>query len=456
MASFSFSFSGDDIEDDGAIGTTQDAAGAPAASSLQAQDVSSLVAPTAAGGAAAPAASAFPVQGKPQLPPQRHDIKEMLSKLPSKIAFSLLDVELDSRVVSGGSSGGGSSSDVPRAEPYRIRLPRRELWDVKVQLMAEEDAEDGEGGEAGSADELAPGLGTHDVKTGIYEGGFKSWESSVDLVKVLLQPPSSASASTPEPSAVAGTVLPQDGPAHVIELGCGTALPSLALFHWACATAPLAAGTGSSRRSHPVSLTVADYNPSVLYLVTLPNFLLAWALQQRDTSPLLQQALSFDDEDSGGGGGGDDNGELELPDEVKVAFCAFLVSADITLSFLSGGWSAEFVDLLYAPSAPSAPSAADATPAAHTLVLGAETIYSPFALESFSVTLLTILHRENGTHATSTTATATAIVGAKKLYFGVGGSLDDFVQRMREAGVTVNELRQEADGVRRGVVQCLL
>lgn len=29
------------------------------------------------------------------------------------------------------------------------------------------------------------GLGQHDVKTGVYEGGFKSWESSVDLVKVL-------------------------------------------------------------------------------------------------------------------------------------------------------------------------------------------------------------------------------------------------------------------------------
>lgn len=41
-----------------------------------------------------------------------------------------------------------------------------------------------EGGEYGG-DEVEPGLGSHDVKTGIYEGGFKSWESSVDLVKVL-------------------------------------------------------------------------------------------------------------------------------------------------------------------------------------------------------------------------------------------------------------------------------
>lgn len=212
----------------------------------------------------------------------------------------------------------------------------------------------------------------------------------------------------------------------------------MALFHWACATAPSATTgqTDPARRGHPLSITVADYNPSVLYLVTLPNFLLAWALQQRDRSSLLQQALSVEE-----GGSDEKNGELELTDEVKEAFCAFLTSANIALSFLSGGWSAEFVELLY-PS-----DAAGQGSTGHTLVLGAETIYSPFALEIFSKTLLAILRREGP---------ATAVIGAKKLYFGVGGSLDDFVQRMREAGVTVNELREEADGVRRGVVQCLL
>ncbi|KIH86703.1 hypothetical protein SPBR_08471 [Sporothrix brasiliensis 5110] len=394
MASFSFSFSGDDIEDDSTTSTVP-------GPGVQAQDAT--VTPT-------PAASAFPVQGKPQLLPQRHDLKEMLSKLPSKIAYSLLDVALDSLVDADGTKG--SSSTVPRETPFRIRLPRRELWDVKVQLMAEEDEEDG-GSNTNGGGELAPGLGTHDVKTGIYEGGFKSWESSVDLVKVLLQqPPTTAdSSSAPTPSDVASAVLLKDGPVHIIE------------------------------RSHPLSITVADYNPSVLYLVTLPNFVLAWALQQRHASPLLQQALIIDED------GDDDNGELELTDEVKDAFCTYVASAGITLSFLSGGWSAEFVDLLYDTTAAE-------KPAPHTLVLGAETIYSPFALETFAVTLLSILRRDGG--PVSAPATAKAIIGAKKLYFGVGGSLDDFVKRMREAGATVNELREEADGVRRGVVQCVL
>lgn len=34
-------------------------------------------------------------------------------------------------------------------------------------------------------DEGLGNLGKDDVKTGVYEGGFKSWESAVDLVRVL-------------------------------------------------------------------------------------------------------------------------------------------------------------------------------------------------------------------------------------------------------------------------------
>ena len=135
--SFSFSFSGEDIEDSDAD------ASQPAPSAQQ---------PPAA------TASAFPVQGKPLLPPTLHALDGFLRTLPSKVAYSTLDIDLGEQGI--------------------IQIPRRELWDVRVQLMAEEDASDPQ-------EELEPGLGKHDVRTGIYEGGFKSWESSVDLVKVL-------------------------------------------------------------------------------------------------------------------------------------------------------------------------------------------------------------------------------------------------------------------------------
>ena len=141
---FSFSFSGEDIDVEG--------------EERQGSTVSAP-APNPAPAAAATPASAFPVAGKPLLPAASHDLSRMLSELPSKVAYSLLDVAF-------GEDGEGT-----------IQLPRRELWDVRVQLMAEDE----------SGGELEPGLGNHDVRTGIYEGGFKSWESSVDLVKVLRQ-----------------------------------------------------------------------------------------------------------------------------------------------------------------------------------------------------------------------------------------------------------------------------
>lgn len=144
-SSFSFGFGGDDIEDD----SPPAPASAPAG-----PEPDNTPAPPAA--AASSSSSAFPVPGKPQLPPTGHDLKHMLAQLPSKVAFSTLDVALD--------------------DGTAIAIPRRELWDVRVQLMAEDET---------AAGPAAEGLGSHDVKTGVYEGGFKSWESSVDLVKVL-------------------------------------------------------------------------------------------------------------------------------------------------------------------------------------------------------------------------------------------------------------------------------
>lgn len=373
--SFSFSFAGDDIDEDvSAPPQNTPPAPAPAAST----------------------SSAFPVQGKPQLPPAHHDLDQLLAKLPSKIAYSLLDVDLD---------GKGS-----------IQIPRRELWDVRLQLMAEEDAE---------ADELEPGLGAHDVKTGIYEGGFKSWESSVDLVKVL--------AAKQVPASLAAA------PFHIIELGCGTALPSLALFQWALHSRAQAA-EGAQEDQIPLTLTLADYNPSVLQLVTMPNLLLAWALSRHGSDRLIQDALSATD------------GELEITEQVVGSFRSFLTSAGINVSFISGGWSPELVELIYASSA-SVSGGTNGGTALHTLIMGAETIYSPFALSSFTDTLLSILRRER---EAGSSRQATAIIAAKRLYFGVGGSLDDFVDKMRGLGAGVSMVREETEGVRRGVVECVL
>jgi protein-histidine N-methyltransferase len=145
MSTFSFSFSGDDIED---INTNSDP------SHYDFLPAPNHFAETGTLHRATNSPSAFPISGQALLPPNHHDLQSMLSALPSKISYSTLIVNLD----------GGDE----------VRIPRRELWDVRVQLMAEEDEE-----------EQLGNLGKDDVRTGIYEGGFKSWESSVDLVRVL-------------------------------------------------------------------------------------------------------------------------------------------------------------------------------------------------------------------------------------------------------------------------------
>ena len=138
MSGFSFSFSGEDIEE---CTPTQ-----PAPTSSQHFAETGSLKPRAP-------SSAFPINGHPLLAPQYHSLSSLLLLLPSKIAYSTLTIKLD--------------------DGEAVRIPRRELWDVRVQLMAEDD-EEGLGA-----------LGKDDVKTGVYEGGFKSWESSVDLVRVL-------------------------------------------------------------------------------------------------------------------------------------------------------------------------------------------------------------------------------------------------------------------------------
>lgn len=194
------------------------------------------------------------------------------------------------------------------------------------------------------------------------------------------------------------------------QLGCGTALPSLALFH------------AVSSSTSPKTFLLADYNPTVLQHVTLPNLLLTWAVSHAPPT-------SFTEDD-----------ELEITPELISAFETFLTSTNTTLRFVSGAWSPEF-DAMLASLAPNPPC--------NTLLIAAETIYSPFALQAFTSTLFSVLRHEKSQGAV-------ALIGAKKMYFGVGGSLDDFVDAARQNGGNVEYVREEADGVRRGVVKCTL
>ena len=130
-------------------------------------------------------------------------------------------------------------------------------------------------------------------------------------------------------------------------------------------------------------------------------------------------------------------GEFDLDSELIEEFTTSLDSSNTNLSFFSGAWSSEFVQLVEQQMA-SQPD--DLT------IVGAETIYSPAALRSFAETLMALLQGESGRKKT-------ALVAAKKVYFGVGGSIADFCDSVRAKGGSVEQIREELDGVRRAVIE---
>lgn len=169
-----------------------------------------------------------------------------------------------------------------------------------------------------------------------------------------------------------------------------------------------------------MELGFADYNPTVLRLVTVPNILLTWA-RSRQTPEGSEEWEA--------------EGELDIDAELLAAFQADLTARGITLNFFSGAWGDEFMQLVEA-------SPKDAT--AKLLVVAAETIYSPAALKSFTEVLMQILGKEKA---------AEALVGAKKVYFGVGGSMEDFCDAVRAKDGVATQIREEEEGVRRAVVE---
>jgi hypothetical protein len=196
-------------------------------------------------------------------------------------------------------------------------------------------------------------------------------------------------------------------------MGCGTALPSLALIQWQLA---------QEHSFSVLSFSLADYNPSVLQLVTVPNILLSWAQ--------LRSGSSWEPE-----------GELDIDDELINAFITGLEQRNINLSFYSGAWSPEFVQMVASTSSNQIWNSNSSL-----LVLGAETIYSPMALKSFAESLMNVLQFHNNSESM-------ALVAAKKVYFGVGGSIEDFCDAVKARGGKVEQIREEVDGVRRAVVE---
>lgn len=220
------------------------------------------------------------------------------------------------------------------------------------------------------------------------------------------------------------------------QLGAGTAVPSLALFA-ELLSQPHPGGQGTRRRR--THFTFADYNDDVLHLVTLPNLLLTWKnsissqeASEASTTGHHPETHPQKQED-----------ELDITAELVESFQRDLADRDIVVNFISGAWSSAFVDLVL-PSTNRGKKF-------QTLILASETIYSPSSLGAFSETLLELLHR-------STTAknTSRALVAAKKVYFGVGGGVDEFLSVLKDVGGDRLDIQEKRDIKMEGVGRLIL
>ena len=125
---------------------------------------------------------------------------------------------------------------------------RRELFDVKHQIMCEDDNNSAKNGVTN--DVLIGDNNVVDLKKNVYEGGFKSWECSYDMVDEL-------------------STMINNGKLNynnLLEFGCGTALPTCFLFMKRFQTQDK---TGAN-------YILSDFNYDVLRLVTVPNLIIHW------------------------------------------------------------------------------------------------------------------------------------------------------------------------------------
>ncbi|KAL1693170.1 hypothetical protein GGG16DRAFT_49839 [Schizophyllum commune] len=380
-----------------------------------------------------------------------HTVSELIDKLPEVVSYT--------------------PTEIPLASGRRLTLARRDLFDARYQLIAEADVSlpnEVPIGEASAAD-AAPADPTRtpafldapsDLIPGLYEGGLKTWECSLDLVDYLdgLTPASEGT------SAGAAGICNWAGK-RVLEIGCGTAIPSLYLLHEIFQDERKPSEVPQTR------ITLQDYNASVLELITLPNLLIAWCMSAHfhRSYEFIQLPVSPPPADESTATKPDPTipGDIHITPTLKAAFLSTLAERNIEIELVSGSWEnilrERFQD-----------SAADST---YDLVLTSETIYRTESLGALIGIMRTACAQAASTGPQSTGAGSSStdpsagsssrpardvslggkplcLVAAKVLYFGVGGGLPDFVRAVEDGGLGhVETVLERTKGVGRKVLR---
>lgn len=235
-----------------------------------------------------------------------------------------------------------------------------------------------------------------DLASGIYEGGFKTWECSNDLAWWLLERGPASS-------------QPGLGVCDTFELGAGTAFPSSVLL---AERLKARARDGTNHPAQSNIMLLADYNEAVLRMCTFPNIFLTWYCTSRELLEAESQAIKDEGESQ-------DEGYVEITADLGLAFLDDLQKSGVELAFVAGSWGGDFVDIIEAITRERS-STLDASH--QRCILASETIYSPQTVDIFTQTMTGLLQ---GTRAPSQ-----AIIAAKRIYFGVGGGVDEFKRRL--------------------------
>ncbi|KAJ2007162.1 hypothetical protein GGI02_003743 [Coemansia sp. RSA 2322] len=289
------------------------------------------------------------------------------------------------------------------------RLWKRQIDDVQFQLAQQDDMSDTEDSFIKRA--ISGGSNASDVIRGVYEGGLKTWECSMDLLSYLVRHGDELQ------SVLSG--------ARVLEIGCGTGLPSLHIL----------------KHFPSASVSLQDYNRDVLDLVTIPN-----VIANTDFAPVdgvLGDSVHFEDDTETcevdldfrrtqvlfGTDTDKIVGERETPEltseEAREADTRLLNGLQVRdrCEFIAGDWALIEQELR-------------AQRREHTfnMVLTSETIYDVDSYAKLHDLLCCVLAKPDSARIDGR-CVPMALVAAKSIYFGLSGSVLSFQQYVQRRGV---------------------
>lgn len=280
-------------------------------------------------------------------------------------------------------------------EPVKISdnmtIYRRELFDVRHQLMMEDDTMNNNTNK--EEFNILIGETGEDLRNGVYEGGLKSWECSFDMISKL------------KDTKIIENLLSSKSKFNVIELGCGTSLPTLYILRKIFAQSS----------NEPISIILSDYNFDVLRLVTLPNILLNWCFTflTEDELSLLQQRNGID--------GNIRDGEIDITNNLLNKFTNWMKERKIEINFISGSWCRKFMNIIneVIPNMENE----------FNIVMTSETIYSLDILPVISEIMVEFATKNRK---------GVTLLSAKDIYFGVGGSIVECRAYLESRGASVD------------------